>query len=74
MRVFAGPCVIENEVQALHVARHLAGAAGRLGVEIVYKSSFDKANRSSADSPAGPGWSAGWRSSPRSRPSPACAC
>jgi 2-dehydro-3-deoxyphosphooctonate aldolase (KDO 8-P synthase) len=55
MRVFAGPCVIENEVQALHVARHLAAAAGRLGVEIVYKSSFDKANRSSAASARGPG-------------------
>jgi 2-dehydro-3-deoxyphosphooctonate aldolase (KDO 8-P synthase) len=55
MRVFAGPCVIENEVLALHVARHLAAVAGRVGVEIVYKSSFDKANRSSAASPRGPG-------------------
>ena len=55
MRVFAGPCVIENEVQALHVARHLAGVAARAGVEIVYKSSFDKANRSSPLSPRGPG-------------------
>jgi 2-dehydro-3-deoxyphosphooctonate aldolase (KDO 8-P synthase) len=59
MLVFAGPCVIESEVQALHVARHLAAVAGRGGVEIVYKSSFDKANRSSAASPRGPGMERG---------------
>jgi 2-dehydro-3-deoxyphosphooctonate aldolase (KDO 8-P synthase) len=59
MLVFAGPCVIESEVQALHVARHLAAVAGRAGVEIVYKSSFDKANRSSAASPRGPGMERG---------------
>jgi 2-dehydro-3-deoxyphosphooctonate aldolase (KDO 8-P synthase) len=59
MLVFAGPCVIESEVQAVHVARHLAAVAGRLGVEIVYKSSFDKANRSSAASPRGPGMERG---------------
>lgn len=55
MKIFAGPCVIESETQAVFVAQKLAAMGSRLGVEIIYKSSFDKANRSSEKSARGPG-------------------
>jgi len=51
----SGPCVIESEEICLRVADHLAGLAQRLGVEIIFKSSFDKANRTSLESFRGPG-------------------
>lgn len=53
--LIAGPCVIESEALALESAEALAGIAERTGVALVYKSSFDKANRSSATSFRGPG-------------------
>jgi 2-dehydro-3-deoxyphosphooctonate aldolase (KDO 8-P synthase) len=53
--VIAGPCVIESRDMALRTAEALAAIGDRLNVAIVYKSSFDKANRSSAASPRGPG-------------------
>ena len=55
MQVFAGPCVIEDRDHAILVASELAKIAERLDLEITYKSSFDKANRSSALSARGPG-------------------
>lgn len=55
MFVIAGPCVIESEDHALRVADQLARIAERLGLELIFKSSFDKANRSSGGSPRGPG-------------------
>ncbi len=51
----AGPCVIESRELCLGVADRLAELAERLKVEIVFKSSFDKANRTSIDSFRGPG-------------------
>ena len=51
----AGPCVIENEDLVLQVARRLADLAATKNVQIVFKSSFDKANRTSGDSFRGPG-------------------
>ncbi len=53
--LIAGPCVIESEALAMESAEALAGIAERTGVPLVYKSSFDKANRSSATSFRGPG-------------------
>jgi 2-dehydro-3-deoxyphosphooctonate aldolase (KDO 8-P synthase) len=53
--VIAGPCVLESEELALATARTLAEIAGALGLPLVFKSSFDKANRSSIDSFRGPG-------------------
>lgn len=53
--VIAGPCVIEDETSALEIARRLAGLARSLGVPLVFKASFDKANRTSLDSFRGPG-------------------
>jgi 2-dehydro-3-deoxyphosphooctonate aldolase (KDO 8-P synthase) len=51
----AGPCVIESERLVLEVGARLAEVAAELGVLIVFKSSFDKANRTSIDSFRGPG-------------------
>ena len=55
----AGPCVIESEHLVLDVGRRLADLAERLDVKIVFKSSFDKANRTSVESFRGPGLTAG---------------
>lgn len=51
----AGPCVIESEQMAVDVAGRLAELGRRLAVPVIFKSSFDKANRSSLDSFRGPG-------------------
>ena len=53
--VIAGPCVIESRESALRHATLLKQAAHRAGVPYIFKSSFDKANRSSGDSYRGPG-------------------
>ncbi|VWX53861.1 3-deoxy-8-phosphooctulonate synthase [Novosphingobium sp. 9U] len=59
--VIAGPCVIESEELVLSVARTLAEVAQRRDLMIVFKSSFDKANRSSDRSFRGPGMDEGLR-------------
>ena len=59
--VIAGPCVIESEDHALGVAERLAEIADRLGLLLIFKSSFDKANRSSDSSFRGPGMEKGLR-------------
>jgi 2-dehydro-3-deoxyphosphooctonate aldolase (KDO 8-P synthase) len=57
----AGPCVIESESHALKMAEILRAIAARTGIALVYKSSFDKANRSSGSSYRGPGLEEGLR-------------
>ncbi|MFZ1493871.1 MAG: 3-deoxy-8-phosphooctulonate synthase, partial [Candidatus Competibacter denitrificans] len=57
--LIAGPCVIESEQLALDTAGQLQEITGRLGIPFIYKSSFDKANRSSGQSFRGPGLEAG---------------
>jgi 2-dehydro-3-deoxyphosphooctonate aldolase (KDO 8-P synthase) len=52
---FGGTCVIEGRDSALRHAAAIKAIADRLGVPFVYKSSFDKANRTSLGSPRGPG-------------------
>jgi len=59
--VIAGPCVIESEAMALSTAERLRKIAERLGILLIYKSSFDKANRSSGKSFRGPGMAEGLR-------------
>jgi 2-dehydro-3-deoxyphosphooctonate aldolase (KDO 8-P synthase) len=59
--LIAGPCVIESEELALSTASQLKAIAGALDIPFIYKSSFDKANRSSANSFRGPGMEAGLR-------------
>jgi len=53
--VIAGPCVIESESLVLEVAGVLSELAARLPIRLVFKASFDKANRTSVDSYRGPG-------------------
>ncbi len=53
--LIAGPCVLEDDDLNLQVGEFLAELARRWQVPVVYKASFDKANRSRIDSPRGPG-------------------
>jgi 2-dehydro-3-deoxyphosphooctonate aldolase (KDO 8-P synthase) len=53
--LIAGPCVIESEQLALDTAGRLKEITAALGIPFIYKSSFDKANRSSHESYRGPG-------------------
>ncbi len=57
----AGPCVLESEALAMTVAEFLAELGARLSAAVVFKGSFDKANRSAADSYRGPGLDEGLR-------------
>ena len=50
-----GPCVVESLEHAMSVSREIKSICSRVGVDFVYKSSFDKANRSSAESFRGEG-------------------
>ncbi|MGM0413021.1 MAG: 3-deoxy-8-phosphooctulonate synthase [Pseudomonadota bacterium] len=59
--LIAGPCVIESEALALETAGQLAEMARAQGIPFIYKSSFDKANRTSAKSYRGPGLEEGLR-------------
>ena len=51
----AGPCVIESEAHAVETALQLRDIAARLGVPLIFKASYDKANRTSLSSFRGPG-------------------
>ena len=53
--LIAGPCVIESETHTMKLAAALKEIAGRVGMKLVFKASFDKANRSAVDSYRGPG-------------------
>ncbi len=59
--VIAGPCVIESEQLAMDTAGQLKEICAALGIPFIYKSSFDKANRSSTQSFRGPGLDEGLR-------------
>ncbi|MGB9369199.1 MAG: 3-deoxy-8-phosphooctulonate synthase [Xanthobacteraceae bacterium] len=58
LALIAGPCALESRQHALEMATALKEIAGRAGVGLVYKTSFDKANRTSATSARGMGLSA----------------
>jgi len=53
--LIAGPCVIESEAAALNIAKALKDITAKLGIPFIFKSSFDKANRTSVESFRGPG-------------------
>ncbi|MCO6045443.1 3-deoxy-8-phosphooctulonate synthase [Aeoliella sp. ICT_H6.2] len=59
--VIAGPCVLETADAALEIAERLATMAEATGVQLIFKASFDKANRTSIDSYRGPGLEEGLR-------------
>ena len=53
--LIAGPCLLEHDGLNVEIGRQLASLSSALGISIVFKGSFDKANRSRGDSPRGPG-------------------
>jgi len=55
LALIAGPCALESRDHAIEMASALKEIAGRVGIELVYKTSFDKANRTSAKSARGIG-------------------
>lgn len=55
LAVIAGPCVLESADQAYEIGSTVRDACADLGLEFVFKASFDKANRTSIGSPRGPG-------------------
>ncbi|MEQ8847974.1 3-deoxy-8-phosphooctulonate synthase [Botrimarina sp.] len=59
--VIAGPCVIESEELTLRIGHSLAELSAARGVQLVFKASFDKANRTSLDAYRGPGLEEGLR-------------
>ncbi len=58
LTLLAGPCAMESRAHAIEVAGALVAMAAKLGVGLIYKSSFDKANRTSVNSPRGIGMKA----------------
>ena len=61
LTLIAGPCVIESEEHTLFVARSLKDICTRLGIPLIFKASYDKANRTSISSFRGPGLEEGLR-------------
>ncbi len=59
--LLAGPCLLEEDALNLRVGEALASLSQRLGLPVVFKASFDKANRSRVDAPRGPGLEEGLR-------------
>ncbi len=59
LTLIAGPCAIESRAHALETALALREIADRVGIGLIYKSSYDKANRTSLDSPRGVGMAQG---------------
>jgi 2-dehydro-3-deoxyphosphooctonate aldolase (KDO 8-P synthase) len=59
--LIAGPCVVESEQLQMDVAGKLKDITGELGIPFIFKSSYDKANRSSGKSYRGPGMDEGLR-------------
>jgi 2-dehydro-3-deoxyphosphooctonate aldolase (KDO 8-P synthase) len=59
--LIAGPCVIESEAHALRMAEQIRSVTDHLGIPYIFKSSYDKANRSSIKSYRGPGIELGLR-------------
>ena len=57
--LIAGPCVLESDALNVRVGEHLARLADQVPGGIIYKASFDKANRSNAGAHRGPGLDAG---------------
>lgn len=61
LTLIAGPCVIESEALCLQVAQTVKTICERLGIQYIFKASFDKANRTSLHSFRGPGLEEGLR-------------
>src|SRR5216110_3310278 len=65
--LIAGPCVVESDDLNVRVGEALAELAVKLGISVIYKASYDKANRSRLNAPRGPGIESGLRALERVR-------
>src|SRR5437867_2974822 len=65
--LIAGPCVVESDDLNLRVGEGLADLAAKLGLHVIYKASYDKANRSRLQAARGPGLELGLRALERVR-------
>ena len=65
--LIAGPCVLEDDELNVSIARDLVRVAAEFSIPVIYKASFDKANRSKADAARGPGVAAGLKQLARVR-------
>jgi len=63
----AGPCVVESDDLNVRIGEALAELSVKLGIGVIYKASYDKANRSRLNAPRGPGLEAGLRALERVR-------
>ena len=59
LALIAGPCVIEDEALTMTIAADLQAITEKLGIPLIFKASYDKANRTSVDSYRGPGLTRG---------------
>jgi len=59
LALIAGPCALESRAHAREMCQALTELTGKLGIGLIYKTSFDKANRTSADTPRGLGMEKG---------------
>src|SRR5499427_9536320 len=59
LALIAGPCALESRAHAREMCQALIELTGKLGIGLIYKTSFDKANRTSADTPRGLGMDKG---------------
>jgi 2-dehydro-3-deoxyphosphooctonate aldolase (KDO 8-P synthase) len=57
--LIAGPCVIENEAKTFEIARYLTEVTEKLEIPLIFKASYDKANRTAKDAYRGPGLARG---------------
>src|SRR2546423_11400433 len=57
--LIAGPCVVESDDLNIRIGEALAELAVKFGIAVIYKASYDKANRSRLNAPRGPGLEAG---------------
>lgn len=65
--LIAGPCVVESDELNVRIGEALAELSVKLGIGVIYKASYDKANRSRLNAPRGPGLEAGLRALERVR-------
>ena len=72
LALFAGPCQLESRMHALEMAAALKEIADKLRIGVIYKTSFDKANRTSAGAQRGIGLRPRCPSSPKSARRSAC--
>jgi len=59
LALIAGPCLVEDYATTVAIAQQVGEVAAQINMPVAFKASYDKANRTSGDSPRGPGWQRG---------------